>query len=510
LIPFLSRDWLRDRPRTACVIACLAGALMVCAFAPVNLSPLALASPALLVHLWLCAARARHSAWIGFAFGIGLFIAGVSWVYVSLSVYGGMPPAVAAFATLVYCAFLAWPLALAGYVQHRLPAAESVRVLCVIPSVWMLAEMLRGLGLTGFPWLVLGYSAVDTPLAGFATLAGVYGVSMVIMVCAGLLLQLAARPRRGVALALLAALFASGAALQSVEWTTPFGKPFVASVLQGNVAQDRKFDPERFDRTLATYGRLATEAAEVGASLIVMPETAVPRFLDRVELDYLASLETIARRNGGDILIGVPYRRARDPRDPRGTPEQYFNAVVTRGVSRPQIYYKVHLVPFGEFVLPGFSWIVNVLQIPMSEFSSGRKVQRPLAVAGQLVAVNICYEDVFGEEIIMPLPEATLLVNVSNMAWFGDSLAPAQHLQMARMRTIETGRAMLAATNTGMTAAIDRGGRVLGQLPQFVEGHLEALVNGYTGATPYVRVGNWLALAVACGLIALSALLRKR
>ena len=151
-----------------------------------------------------------------------------------------------------------------------------------------------------------------------------------------------------------------------------------------------------------------------------------------------------------------------------------------------------------------------VLRIPMSEFSSGPKVQPPLAVAGQQVAINICYEDVFGEEIIRPLPEATLLVNISNMAWFGDSLAPAQHLQMARMRTIETGRAMLAATNTGLTAAIDRGGRVLGKLPQFTEGRLEVLVSGYAGATPYVKVGNWLAVFLAGVLIALSAILRKR
>ena len=495
---FLSRDWLRGRARPACLVSFLAGAALVAAFAPVGLYPLAIACPALLAHLWICAARAKDAAWIGLSFGMGLFLAGVSWVYVSLSVFGGMAAPIAVFATVLYCAFLSWPLALAGYVQHRVEASDTLRMACVIPAVWMLAEMLRGLGYTGFPWLVLGYASVDTPLASYAPIAGVYGVSLIVMACAGLLLRAITQPRRSVALALLAAVLGGGALLRTIEWTHPFGAPFMAAVLQGNISQDMKFDPARFGKTLDTYAKLASESR---AKLIVLPETAVPRFLDQVEPAYMVAFESIAKRNQGDILVGVPHRR---------DTETYFNSVLSLGVSRPQIYSKVHLVPFGEFVLPGFGWIVRFLRVPMSDFSSGAMKQKPLEVAGQRVAVNICYEDVFGEEIIRPLPEATLLVNVSNMAWFGDSLAPAQHLQMARMRTIETGRVMLAATNTGLTAAIDRDGRVLGQLPQFAEGRLEASVSGYTGATPYVYTSNWLAFGIAIFLLALSVLLRKR
>jgi apolipoprotein N-acyltransferase len=359
--------------------------------------------------------------------------------------------------------------------------------------------MLRGLGYTGFPWLVLGYSATDSPLAGYAPIAGVYGLSVIASLCAGLVLQIVTQPRRALSFGLLVAIVGAGALLREAEWTQRSGEPVSAALLQGNVAQDMKFDPARYAKTLDTYERLAAASR---AKLIVLPETALPRFLDNIEPAYLAGLESIARRNGGDLLVGVPYRTG---------PGSFFNSVISLGVSSPQSYNKVHLVPFGEFVLPGFSWVVKeVLQIPMSDFSSGETLQHPLAVAGQKVAVNICYEDVFGEEIIRPLPEATLLVNVSNMAWFGDSLAPGQHLQMARMRTIETGRAMLIATNTGMTAAIDRGGRVLGKLPQYTEARLEVLVNGYVGATPFVRVGNWLALALAGLLIALSVVLRKR
>lgn len=498
MIQFLSRDWLQRHPGAARLAAVLAGASLVGAFAPAGFFPLALAAPALLIHLWLAASRPKDSAWIGFAFGMGLFLAGVSWVYISLSVFGGMPAPVAAFATVLYCAFLSWPLALAGYLQHRLPASETLRTTCVIPALWMAAEMLRGLGYTGFPWLGLGYASTDTPLAGFAPVAGVYGVSLLTMLCAGLVLLSFRRSARVSALSLFVLIFGVGALLRTVEWTQPSGPPLTASLLQGNVGQDMKFDPARFARTLDTYARLASESR---ARLIVLPETAIPRFLDRVDPAYLAGLDAVAKRNGGDILLGVPYRTG---------PADFFNSVVSLGVSPPQLYRKVHLVPFGEFVLPGFDWLMGALQVPMSDFSSGAKTQRPLAVAGQRVAVNICYEDVFGEEIIRPLPEATLLVNVSNMAWFGDSLAPGQHLQMARMRTIETGRAMLAATNTGMTAAIDRGGRVLAQLPQYTEGRLDTEINGYTGATPFVNVGNWLAVALAALLLALSAALRKR
>lgn len=498
MIPFFSHDWLVQRPRIACLIAFLAGGALVTAFAPINFYPLALASPALLAYLWVCTGRARDAAWIGFAFGMGMFIGGVSWVYVSLSVFGGMPMPIAGFATVLYCAFLSWPFALAGYLQHRLKVSVTTKLLCVIPALWMVAEMLRGLGFTGFPWLVLGYSATDAPLAGYAPITGVYGLSLITMICAGLLLQVVTGRGRAASFALLVGVLLVGAGLRTLEWTQPYGAPLAISLLQGNIAQDMKFDPERYAKTLETYHRLASGST---AKLIVLPETALPRFLDGIDPAYITSLETVARRNDGDILIGVPYRTG---------PADFYNSVISAGISKPQIYSKVHLVPFGEFVLPGFGWIINVLQVPMSDFSSGKTVQKPLAVAGQQVALNICYEDVFGEEIIRPLPEATLLVNVSNMAWFGDSLAPGQHLQMARMRTIETGRAMLAATNTGMTAAIDRGGRVLAQLPQYTEGRLDAVVSGYTGATPYVRAGNWLALLIAGLLITLSLIRRKR
>ncbi len=214
----------------------------------------------------------------------------------------------------------------------------------------------------------------------------------------------------------------------------------------------------------------------------MLPETAVPRPLDLIDPAYLARLEEAARRNGGDLLLGVPYRAA---------PREYYNSVLSLGSSPRQIYHKTHLVPFGEFVPPAFGWVLHILEIPLSDFSRGAREQPPLAVAGQSVAVNICYEDAFGDDLARRVPQATLLVNASNVAWFGDSLAPAQHLQIARLRAVETGRMHLAATNTGITAAIDRDGRVLARLPQYAEGRLEIAAQGYAGATPFVLFGDW-------------------
>ena len=266
------------------------------------------------------------------------------------------------------------------------------------------------------------------------------------------------------------------------------------SLLQGNVAQSLKFDPARYERTLETYARLAEGSR---ARLIVLPETAVPRFLDLVDPTFIERLKAAAQRNNGDLLLGVPTRPAQGI---------YFNGVVSLGVAPPAGYDKVHLVPFGEFVPPGFGWIVRVLSIPLSDFSRGAATQRPLAVAGQRVAVNICYENAYGAEIVRQLPEATLLVNVSNVAWFGDSLAPAQHLQISRMRALETARMHLTATNTGITAAIGADGAVLAQLPQFTEGPLDVVARGRSGATPYVYFVDGPALALSVLLLYFFAL----
>lgn len=473
------------------------GAATVLAFAPAGLFPLALLSFAMLVHLWM-AATPRRAFLSGYWFGLGLFGAGVSWVYVSLHNFGGMPMPLAALATVLFCALLALFPALAGWLQARVPAGPAVRACLLIPAAWTLLEWLRGWILTGFPWLSAGYAAVGWPLQGYAPLLGVFGLSFLALALAGLA-WLAFRARnRIVVISAFILILAGGEALRHVEWSERAGAPVSAALLQGNIAQDLKFQAERYPRILETYARLA-EATP--AKLIVLPETALPRFYDRIEPDYLARLEAAAKRNGGDLLLGVPYRT------PAG---EYYNSVLTLGSSPRQAYHKSHLVPFGEFVPPGFGWVLRLVQIPLSDFSRGGIEQAPLAVAALRVAVNVCYEDAFGDEIARRLPEATLLVNVSNVAWFGDSLAPAQHLQIARLRAIETGRMHLAATNTGITAAIDRDGRVLARLPQFAEGRLEIAAQGYSGATPYALYRDWPVVVLSVLLLAISVFIARR
>jgi apolipoprotein N-acyltransferase len=494
--------------------ALLLGAASVAAFAPLGWFPLVWLTLGGFYALLATADRPRTGALLGAAFGFGLFATGVSWVYVSLSVFGGMAAPLAGLATVLFCAVLSVYPALAGAVFVRFAAPGRWLRSLYFAALWMLGEWLRAWVFTGFPWLAVGYAQVPaSPLAGFAPLIGVFGVSLATALTAALGCEavfaavLSAMPRRSpddrasrwshwrsTALPLLAVavLLGAGAILRKAHWTTPDGPPLSVALLQGNIAQDIKWRPEGFEQSLRTYYHLARENP---AQLIVLPEAAFPVFLEQLPPEYLDELRKIALTRQGDLLFGIVT----------GSLNEYANSAVSLGQSDGQRYSKAHLVPFGEFVPPGFSWFLSLANIPMSGFTPGALKQPPLNIAGQKVAVNICYEDAFGEEIIGALPDATLLVNLSNVAWFGDSLAPAQHLQIAQMRALESGRMMLRATNTGMTAIIGADGSVEGVLPPFTRAALRGQVRAYLGATPYVRWGNWPAIVFALLLVAIVA-----
>ena len=467
--------------------ALLLGVLAVAGFAPLGWFPLPILSLALLFHL-LRNASPSTAFIVGWAYGLGLFLAGVSWIYVSLSTYGGMAPPLALLATLLFCAFVALLPATGLWLGTRLSAPGWPRLAFALPAAWALLEWMRGWLFTGFPWLALGYSqAPDSPLAGFAPLFGVYGVGLLAAISAGLL----ACTRRAT-LAAAVALWLAGFGLQQVQWTHSIGAPVSVAVLQGNVPQEMKFRPEKLQGTLLDYARgvLATQAR-----LILLPETALPVLRSQLSPNYLDLLREHARRNGGDVVLGVPEAESG---------ERYYNSVISLGTSPEGRYRKRHLVPFGEFLPPGFVWILRVLSIPLSDFSRGAVNQPPIAAAGQKLAVNICYEDVFGEERIAAARAATLLVNVSNDAWFGHSLAPEQHLQIGAMRSLEAGRWQLRANNTGITAIVDDRGRVRNLLAPFTRGTLQGKAQGMVGATPYLRWGNWPALALMLLLLGLA------
>ncbi|MDP1927232.1 MAG: apolipoprotein N-acyltransferase [Thiobacillus sp.] len=479
----------------------LAGALAVGGFAPLNLWPLPLLSLAALFGLLLRVSTRRAGFMIGFAWGLGFFLTGVSWIYISLSVYGGMSMWLAGLATLLFCSVLALYPALVGALQARWTLTPSLKLLLGLPLMWGLSEWVRGWLFTGFPWLTLGYSQVPaSPLAGYAPVLGVYGVSFVLALIAALLAwSLTPRQRpalRGWAITAALALGVGGQALHGGVWTTPIGAPTSVALLQGNVPQDMKWQADKTRATLDSYARMAAAAP---AQLIVLPETALPLFESALPDADRARLAAIGKENGGDVLAGLPTG---------SLDGAYYNSVISLGSAASQRYHKTHLVPFGEYIplKSVWGWVITVLHIPLSDFARGMPDQRPLAVGGQQVAVNICYEDVFGEEIIRQLPAATVLVNVSNLAWFGDSLAPWQHAQMSQMRALETGRMMLRATNTGLTAIIDTQGQLLASLPPFTSGSLSGSIQGYAGSTPYIRWGNTLVLAL-WGLLGMGLLL---
>lgn len=468
--------------------------LTVLGFAPFYLFPIPVITLALLFGLWRKYPNPLHTAWLGFCFGMGLFSAGVTWIYVSLHDFGAMPMPIAVMALIVLCAYLSLFPALGGWILAKLRIASPFIGAWVAAALWMLFEWLRGTLFTGFPWLALGYSqAPYSPLAGFAPIAGVYGISLLLVVSAALLSLWAETRfknwRYGLSLTLI---WIGGLGLQSIHWVQPLGEPVSVSLLQGNIPQNMKWREDHVEKTMETYAHLILES---NSQLIVTPEISIPLFSDVVPPDYLAYIADHAKNNKGDVLIGLAERTA------NGTNE-YYNTMFSFGSAPEQSYRKHHLVPFGEFIPLKlvFGWVIRVLQIPLSDFSRGGLDQQPMDLAGQRVAINICYEDVFGEEIINQLPQATMLVNVSNDAWFGRSIGPQQHLQISQMRALETGRYMLRATNTGVTAIINERGEVLQTIEIFTTAALHGSAQGFTGTTPYVRTGNYLVLGLA-GLI---------
>ena len=501
------------------ILGALAGAATVGGYAPYDWFVLPVLTLAILITLWQHAASARAAALIGFTFGLGCFIAGVSWVYVSLHDFGAMPSWLAVALTLLLCAYLALFPALTGWVCHTLGCRSQLVALATVPALWTLTEWLRGWLFTGFPWLAVGYSQVpESPLAGYIPVLGIYGATFLTAASAALLaIGIASvlrrrekppspsvhNPLRHAWLPALMVVWGGGFALQQVVWTVPAGEAISVALIQGNIAQDLKWRDDRVFTTLAAYRDLI---ASSDARLTVLPETALPLFLHNVPRDYLDAIAAHARRYNGDVLLGVPERL--DART-------YYNSVLSVGSAPEQFYRKSHLVPFGEFVPLKllFGWFLDVANIPLADFARGETSQQPLAVAGQQVAVNICYEDVFGAEIARQLPQASLLVNVSNVAWFGRSIAPRQHLQISQARALETGRPMLRATNTGMTAIIDAHGRVQNVAPEFTASVVSGEVSGHTGVTPYVRWLDWPVLIVALLLAAAAGInqfLRRR
>nr|WP_232534516.1 apolipoprotein N-acyltransferase [Mycoavidus sp. B2-EB] len=454
------------------------------------------------------------------AFGFSHFASGVFWLYISMHVYGGMPAIIALTALILFALYLAaWPT-LAAALWYFCSATRS-DIMAAPPSIhwrsslafasaWALSEWLRGVILTGFPWLASGYAQVAGPFAGYAAVIGVYGVGWLLAFNAALIGQmLIAAFKRGkwvlsAPLIIFVTCITGGSAATKVAWTNPAPHaPLTVRLLQGNVQQEIKFEQQGVDMAIALYQELITAQP---ADLIITPETGIPVLEQDIPESFAYTIRDFADKTGSAIIFGA----AGATLTPTG-PVDLTNSLFGVTPRSPILYRydKHHLVPFGEFIPWGFHWFVALMKIPLGDFARGPAIQQPFFVGAQPLALNICYEDIFGEEIARtlrqtPIP-AGILVNATNLAWFGDTIALDQHLQIAQMRALETGRPVLRATNTGATAIIGYDGRVEKKLTTFSIGSLEARVQGRVGVTPYITYGNMPVLVVSLLLLAIFA-----
>jgi apolipoprotein N-acyltransferase len=492
--------WVERFPLWMDLTAAISGGVLVLAFAPFKWRVFSVLAPAMLLFLWLKSSPGR-AFWRGYLFGVVYFGFGVSWVFNSIHMFGEAPAALAALITGGLVLFMALYPALNGYLANRFFKGPIAAILILVyPAAWTLLEWVRGWLLTGFPWLTLGQAQLDTSLAGVIPLLGTTGATWTSMLTAGLLVYglIARGRRRWIAIVGIALLWLTAGLLDTINWTAPAGRPLTVSLVQGNIPQDEKMSLAQRQPTLALYRSLSRTHWK--SDLIVWPETAVPTWYHQVAESFLQPLAREAHRHGAEMLVGVFVY------DPR-TAETY-NSVARLGET-PSFYFKRHLVPFGEYMplRALLMWMEDILIIPMSDLSAGD--DRPLLWLNDLdnlaVGISICYEDAYGTEVNDALPEARLLVNVSNDAWFGDSLAPHQHLEIARLRALETGRFLLRATNTGISAIIDSQGDVVARSPQFKTHVLTATVGPRQGLTPFSRWENW-AVTVLLVLSILAAL----
>lgn len=489
------------------LLALLAGAIAPLAFAPFDIWPLAVLSIGLL-YLVLRELRPAQAALRGWCYGFGSFAAGTSWVYVSIHDYGAASPALAGLLTLGFVAGLGLFFALMSAVWARwlrrseAPLADAL----AFAALWLLQEVFRGWFLTGFPWLYAGYSQLSGPLAGLAPVGGVWLISFILALSAALIVNLEAlRPHKSryfAALTLLLAPWLAGLFLQDRAWTQPAGKALTVAAVQGNVEQSMKWDPQQLNAQLALYRDLSFSARPV--DLLVWPETAIPMLRDMAQ-GYIGVMDRFARDRQSALITGVPLRQANDAGEIR-----YYNAIIGIGDSQGT-YLKQKLVPFGEYVplqdmLRG---LIAFFDLPMSDFARGPADQSPLLAKGYRIAPFICYEVVYPEFAAALAADSDILLTVSNDAWFGRSIGPLQHLQMAQMRALESGRWMIRATNNGVTVVIDPYGRVQQWLPQFEQGVLYGEVTPMQGLTPYLQWRIW-PLALLCTLLLGWALLAGR
>ena len=519
------------------VLALAAGALATLGFAPFEFWPLAILSCLGFLVSLQTAATPKQAAWTGWLYGIGFFGTGVSWVYVSINQFGNAPVALALFLTALFVCAMALLFALHGYLYKRWIADQPRLIAIGFPALWVLAEAFRGWFLTGFPWLYLGYAPIDSWLAGWAPITGVLGLSgFSALVASCLYLIPRVSVRRKIALLSMALVpFVSGRLLQQIQWTEPTPQPpLQVALVQANIPQALKWSSahrakiiDRYlslsqpliERSTSNQAAKATTKESKAAELLIWPETAIPLLYDSAR-EHLAFFDQRLLNSQAGLISGVPYRTPNDPE----SPVLYHNSIMGIGNAKG-LYHKQRLVPFGEYV-PLETWLrglIDFFNLPMSNFSLGPAGQKPLELVRHLnpdgnsaaestiqISAYICYEIVYPDLVANSAGDSQLLLTISNDSWFGDSLAPHQHLQMARMRALETGRYLIRSTNNGISALIDAKGKIIQQGPQFTTDILRGEVQPMQGLSPFVRFGSKPILVLSLILLGLAVLAKGK
>jgi apolipoprotein N-acyltransferase len=503
------------------IFSILAGTLLTLAFAPFSHPFFAFISPLLLLTIWYFS-NPTQAFWRGWFYGLGFFGTGAYWTYNSIHVYGNASIFLAFVIAYGLIAVLAIFPALVGFLLNKFfPTSTLTKYLLAFPITWVFFEWIRSWLLTGFPWLYIGNSQTPTIFKAIAPVFGVYGVSLVVTMLVGAIFLLiesaikngiedlivrkmlkirAVSPRRKagsykVRICLLTIIFlvALCSCLNSIHWTKPISQPITVSLIQGNIPQEIKWNPEHTQKILAAYAKLTD--ATWNSKIIVWPEGAIPEFSWQAQ-NFIKDIATKAKQHKATIIFGVPIEGL--------GADEYYNGMLAVGMNDSK-YLKRHLVPFGEYPMFGFitKAFMALLNIPMSNFTAGPDKQPQFLANNITIAPTICYEITYPEEFLDFFPAAQLILNISDDSWFGHSVAEYQQLEIAQMRSIETGRYQMIATNTGITAIINPDGTIQQQAPTFQTYILNGYIVPMTGSTPWIIFGKyiWLLLVFAMALL---------
>ncbi len=461
------------------LLALFAGGILPLAFAPLNYYLIAFVSPTLLLFIWR-RATPKQAFFQGLWFGIGSFGVGVSWVYVSIHTFGHAPILFSLILTALFVICLALFPATQGLIVKLLTKQNDLALAFIFPATWVIWEYLRSTLFTGFPWLLLGYTQINTPLRGFAPLFSIYGVSLVTTLITSTIFLLLTRHKLALKItsaAMILIIFAAGIILSKHAWTQPQKTPIQVSLLQPNISLAQKWQPQALPNIINTLNKMTLP--HLNSQLIIWPEAAIPAFPNQVS-NYLATTSLLAKKYHSTIITGIFLANRKK--------QAIYNGLIVLGNGHGQ-YLKRHLVPFGEyFPFPKLAKkILGYLKIPMSSLSAGQAKQPPLTINGTSISPFICYEIAFPKLVLDSLDNSQMLLTITEDSWFGRSFASAQHLQMAQMRALETGRYLLFDANSGITAVINPQGQIIARAPRYQQSVLTATVYAMQGATPLMR-----------------------